>query len=265
MRGGRKLKAVIPGGSSVPVVPGDDHAEDQHGLRLAARRRARRSAPRAVIVMDETTCMVRVLERMSRFYTSESCGQCTPCREGTGWMNRMLKRILAGAGRQRGPRAAGRRRQPHRGPHHLRARRCRGLAGAELPQALPARVRIHDRPRRPQHRRRPRRGARPEQRTTTAHEPTTSSIIEVNGVPVKAPQGRDDHPASRTPPSVYVPRFCYHEKLPVAANCRMCLVEVEKAPKPHAGLRHAGDRGHEGLHQVAEGHRARRRRRWNSC
>ena len=48
----------------------------------------------AVIVMDETTCMVRVLERMSRFYMAESCGQCTPCREGTGWLNRMLKRVL---------------------------------------------------------------------------------------------------------------------------------------------------------------------------
>jgi NADH-quinone oxidoreductase subunit F len=54
----------------------------------------------AVIVMDETTCMVRALERLSRFYMSESCGQCTPCREGTGWLNRMLKRILAGTGRR---------------------------------------------------------------------------------------------------------------------------------------------------------------------
>jgi len=54
----------------------------------------------AVIVMDETTCMVSVLERLSRFYMSESCGQCTPCREGTGWLNRMLKRILAGQGRK---------------------------------------------------------------------------------------------------------------------------------------------------------------------
>jgi NADH-quinone oxidoreductase subunit F len=49
--------------------------------------------------MDETTCMVRVLERLSRFYMSESCGQCTPCREGTGWLNRVLKRIIAGEGR----------------------------------------------------------------------------------------------------------------------------------------------------------------------
>jgi NADH-quinone oxidoreductase subunit F len=53
-----------------------------------------------VIVMDETTCMVRTLERLARFYHSESCGQCTPCREGTGWMNRVLQRILAGAGRR---------------------------------------------------------------------------------------------------------------------------------------------------------------------
>ena len=53
----------------------------------------------AVIVMDETTCMVRALERLSRFYMSESCGQCTPCREGTGWLDRVLLRILAGEGR----------------------------------------------------------------------------------------------------------------------------------------------------------------------
>ncbi len=53
----------------------------------------------AVMVMDETTCMVKVLERISRFYYAESCGQCTPCREGTGWMNRVVKRILDGRGR----------------------------------------------------------------------------------------------------------------------------------------------------------------------
>jgi len=53
----------------------------------------------AMIVMDESTCMVRALERLARFYMSESCGQCTPCREGTGWLDRMLKRIIAGQGR----------------------------------------------------------------------------------------------------------------------------------------------------------------------
>jgi NADH-quinone oxidoreductase subunit F len=54
----------------------------------------------AVIVMDETTCMVKALERLSRFYMSESCGQCTPCREGTGWLNRTLKRVLSGSARR---------------------------------------------------------------------------------------------------------------------------------------------------------------------
>jgi NADH-quinone oxidoreductase subunit F len=99
MKGGRKLKAVIPGGSSVPVVPGDVMIKlnmDYDSLRAAGS--AIGSA--AVIVMDETTCMVRVLERISRFYMSESCGQCTPCREGTGWMNRLLKRMLAGEARR---------------------------------------------------------------------------------------------------------------------------------------------------------------------
>jgi NADH-quinone oxidoreductase subunit F len=99
VRAGRKLKAVIPGGSSVPVVPGDVMLKtnmDYDSLRTAGS--ALGSA--AVIVMDETTCMVRVLERISRFYMAESCGQCTPCREGTGWMNRLIKRILAGQGRR---------------------------------------------------------------------------------------------------------------------------------------------------------------------
>src|SRR5579862_7481224 len=99
VRGGRRLKAVIPGGSSVPVVPGEVMLKtnmDYDSLRAAGS--AIGSA--AVIVMDETTCMVRVLERISRFYMSESCGQCTPCREGTGWMNRLLRRVLAGEARR---------------------------------------------------------------------------------------------------------------------------------------------------------------------
>jgi NADH-quinone oxidoreductase subunit F len=99
MKGGRRIKAVIPGGSSVPVVPGDIMMKTNMDFdSVKAAGSAVGSA--AVIVMDETTCMVRVLERLSRFYMSESCGQCTPCREGTGWLDRMLKRILAGQGRR---------------------------------------------------------------------------------------------------------------------------------------------------------------------
>jgi NADH-quinone oxidoreductase subunit F len=99
VRAGRRLKAVIPGGSSVPVVPGEVMLKtnfDYDSLRAIGSA----VGTGAVIVMDETTCMVRVLERISRFYMSESCGQCTPCREGTGWMNRLLKRVLAGEARR---------------------------------------------------------------------------------------------------------------------------------------------------------------------
>ncbi|MFO1401199.1 MAG: NADH-quinone oxidoreductase subunit NuoF [Steroidobacteraceae bacterium] len=96
---GRKLKAVIPGGSSTPVVPGEVMLKTN--MDIDALRAAGSSVgSAAVIVMDETTCMVRTLERLARFYHSESCGQCTPCREGTGWMHRVLQRILAGQGRR---------------------------------------------------------------------------------------------------------------------------------------------------------------------
>ena len=94
---GRKLKAVIPGGSSVPVVPGDimmDVNMDYDSISKAGSM----LGSGAVIIMDETTCMVRALERISRFYYSESCGQCTPCREGTGWLYRVVSRIEHGQG-----------------------------------------------------------------------------------------------------------------------------------------------------------------------
>ena len=95
---GRKLKAVIPGGSSVPVLPGEiimDCTMDYDSLKNAGSS----FGTGAVMVMDETTCMVRVLRRISRFYMAESCGQCTPCREGTGWLYRMLSRIIDGQGK----------------------------------------------------------------------------------------------------------------------------------------------------------------------
>jgi NADH-quinone oxidoreductase subunit F len=97
VRGGRKLKAVIPGGSSVPVLPADiimNCTMDYNSLKEAGSS----FGTGAVMVMDETTCMVRVLRRISRFYMAESCGQCTPCREGTGWLYRMLSRIVEGKG-----------------------------------------------------------------------------------------------------------------------------------------------------------------------
>ena len=95
---GRRLKAVIPGGSSVPVVPGEIMMKANMDYDSVVKAGSMLGSG-AVIVMDETTDMVRVLQRVSRFYYSESCGQCTPCREGTGWLDRMVTRIVEGKGR----------------------------------------------------------------------------------------------------------------------------------------------------------------------
>ncbi len=98
VRAGHRLKAVIPGGSSMPVLPAEIIMEcDMDYDSLAKAGSALGSG--GVIVMDETTCMVRVLERIAYFYYEESCGQCTPCREGTGWMYRVIHRIECGQGR----------------------------------------------------------------------------------------------------------------------------------------------------------------------
>lgn len=95
MRNGRPLKAVIPGGSSMPVIPG--HIMMELDMDFDSMQKAGSGlGSGAVIVMDDTVCVVRVLERLSRFYMEESCGQCTPCREGTGWLYRLVHRIEKG-------------------------------------------------------------------------------------------------------------------------------------------------------------------------
>jgi len=98
MRGGEKLKAVIPGGSSMPVLPADIMMATDLDYDSIAKAGSMLGSG-AVIVMDQTRCMVKCLLRLSYFYFEESCGQCTPCREGTGWLYRMVHRIENGQGR----------------------------------------------------------------------------------------------------------------------------------------------------------------------
>jgi NADH-quinone oxidoreductase subunit F len=99
MREGRKLKAVIPGGSSMPVLPADIMMATDMDYDSIAKAGSMLGSG-AVIVMDDTRCMVKSLLRLSYFYMHESCGQCTPCREGTGWLWRMVERIENGQGRE---------------------------------------------------------------------------------------------------------------------------------------------------------------------
>ncbi len=97
LRPGRKLKAVIPGGTSMPVLPGEIMMSldmDYESLQNAGSS----LGSGAVIIMDDSTCMVETLYCISEFYMHESCGQCTPCREGTGWLVRLLDKIKSGNG-----------------------------------------------------------------------------------------------------------------------------------------------------------------------
>ena len=99
MKDGYQLKAVIPGGSSSPVIPGDqmmDVTMDYDGISAAGSM----LGSGAVIILDDKMCMVKALARLSHFYHEESCGQCTPCREGTGWLSRVMHRIEHGEGKQ---------------------------------------------------------------------------------------------------------------------------------------------------------------------
>ncbi len=97
IRDGRKLKAVIPGGSSVPILTADkvDVRMDYDSVVKAGSM----LGSAGVVVMDETTCMVKAIRRIARFYAEESCGQCTQCREGTEWLYQILDRIEKGSGR----------------------------------------------------------------------------------------------------------------------------------------------------------------------
>ncbi len=98
IRNGNKLKAVVPGGSSVPVLSAEqvDVCLDFDSVAKAGSM----LGSAGVIVMDETTCMVKAVRRITRFYAEESCGQCTQCREGTEWLYQILTRIDGGRGRE---------------------------------------------------------------------------------------------------------------------------------------------------------------------
>jgi NADH-quinone oxidoreductase subunit F len=93
---GRTVKAVIPGGTSAPVLSADEMDVALEFEALKAKETMAGSG--GVIVMDDSTCLVRCLWRIARFYAEESCGQCTPCREGTPWQARILRRIEEGRG-----------------------------------------------------------------------------------------------------------------------------------------------------------------------
>lgn len=98
IKGGKKLKAVIPGGISTPVLPAD-HIDCPMDF-ISMPKSGSMLGSGAIIVMDESVCMVKVLYRAMKFFEHESCGKCTPCREGTGWLSSIIGRIENGKGKR---------------------------------------------------------------------------------------------------------------------------------------------------------------------
>ncbi len=146
LKDGRKLKAVIPGGSSAKVLrAGEKFKIKDKELTLeeipmdfdTLAAAGSMAGSGGVIIMDDSRDMVEMLNNINEFYAHESCGQCTPCREGSLWMKKITDRIIAGGGTEQRPGYPEERRRQHRGQDHLRLRRSVRLAGAKLRREIP--------------------------------------------------------------------------------------------------------------------------------
>jgi len=128
--GGKKLKGVIPGGASMPVLRPEELEKVNLDYESVAAAGSMLGSG-GVIVMNDTTCMVRAAWNIARFYAHESCGQCSPCREGCHWMEKIFHRIEHGEGQHQ---------RQHHGQHDLPLRRRGGDARGGVRQKIPRRV-----------------------------------------------------------------------------------------------------------------------------
>jgi NADH-quinone oxidoreductase subunit F len=95
----KAMKAIIPGGVSAPWF-GPEHARSRPSVKTRSREKGSMLGSGSIVVIDETTCVVRAAWRITKFFSRESCGQCTPCREGSGWIERAMYRLEHGGGRE---------------------------------------------------------------------------------------------------------------------------------------------------------------------
>ena len=262
IREGHELKFWTPGGSSTPIftaehldVPLDFEAVGAAGSMLGTR---------ALQIFDETTSVVRAVLRWTEFYAHESCGKCTPCREGTYWMKQVLRRHRGGQGHRRRHRHAARHLRQHPRALVLRARRRRHQPGHQRDQVLPLRVRGRHAPRPrgsssrtsgPPASRRCRRDDRHDGDGAAPVAPARSSSPPPSTArSVSVPKGTLVIRAAEQI-GVHVPRFCDHPLLDPVGACRQCLVEIA-TPGPDgtpasdaeaaALLRDRAHRGHGG-------------------
>ena len=197
----------------------------------------------AIMVMDSTTDMVRACWRLVRFYARESCGKCTPCREGTSWLERILARLLAGEGRpadldllldvvdnispapfpkaKTESRRLGRRPVPLQEDDDLRPGPVRRIPDRLGAAPLPRRVRGLRAPRR-------RRSRSP---VSDTQAPAETVLLTINGKEIEAPPGELVIEAAERN-GTYIPRFCYHPRMEPVGMCRMCIVEIDTGRGP---------------------------------
>ena len=240
---GRKIKCFFPGGSSSPVLTAEEGLDLPYSFE-AMQEAGSMLGSGSIIVCDDQTSIVQLALRTARFYHHESCGKCTPCREGTNWTVKMLERMIRGAGDPDRPRDRGLGAEEHHRPLPLRAGRLDGGAGGLDGREVPRRVRRGDRAWRAlaQWRQHHPRSARGEgsARGGRSHvdgggamsQPIRNAVtLVVDGREVVAPEGTMLVDAAKGG-DIEIPVFCYEPKLgePVGA-CRMCLVEIEGIPK----------------------------------
>lgn len=246
MRPGHRLKFWTPGGSSTPMFT-EEHLDvplDYEGVGAAGSM----LGTKALQCFDETTCVVRAVTRWTEFYAHESCGKCTPCREGTYWLVQLLRDIEGRQGRHVRPRQAERHRRQHQRQVLLRPRRRRRLADLLLAQVLPRGVRAAHhgpwlplRPGQVDGLGRPPHGG--ERMTVTTNAPSGGGeaavppedlvSLTIDGVEISVPKGTLVIRAAEQL-GIEIPRFCDHPLLDPAGACRQCIVEVEGQRKPMA-------------------------------
>ena len=230
VRGGwDNLLAVIPGGSSMPLIPADQCDELQMDFDGCAALKSSLGTA-AVIVMDKSTDIIRAMARISYFYKHESCGQCTPCREGMGWMWRVLTRMADGRAQKREIDMLFDVTKQIEG-HTI----CAFGDGAAWPvQGLlrhfrPEIERRIDEYTRNADRHAGVRSLRSQSRRSRRRWRRSSSTAP------KSTSRRSSRCCRRAEAAgAEIPRFCFHERLSIAGNCRMCLVELKGSPKPVA-------------------------------
>ena len=232
IRDGRKLKFFIPGGASSQWLTGsDEHLDAPLDIDFVQQNLGTTLGSGAVMVFDETVDPVLVAWRLAKFFAHESCGKCTPCREGTGWIEKVLYRMANGLGRPEdldllidvgsgiSPNVAT---APFTqttlcplGPSVV-------SAIASLDKYFRAEIGAPDCSRRP--------GGdvtvsttEPERHPEAKPTPIT---VTVDGVTFEAPKGELLIKAAQEH-GVYIPRFCWHERMKPVGVCRMCLVEIE--------------------------------------